>query len=198
MKNALLFGKAGEYFVCYDLSTNGVVAYTSDQGLGYDVVADVEGRLLKIQVKTTTMERSTSRNDALPTYVFHTKRCGKGGKKSYADGDCDMVAFVSLLDKEVAYMPISDLGMTTVFRVGRCRGKYSDEISAVNRARISAMRESGMKLQDIANELGTSKSNIGHILRREPNSRPARYFTDFPFDIACKRIDDSLRQGKLL
>lgn len=46
-------GKAGEYLVCADLILNGFVAYPSEQGLPYDVVMDFNGRLLKVQVKST-------------------------------------------------------------------------------------------------------------------------------------------------
>ena len=197
MNDALLYGKAGEYFVCFDLSSKGIIAYTSDQGLGYDVVADVDGVLIKIQVKTTTKERATNRVDAMPSYIFHSKRCGKGGKKTYKNNECHIVAFVSLLDKEVAYLPINDLLQTTTFRVENFKGKYSDEIFNLKRLEIEKLKKEGKTLEQIGKIYGTSKSNIGHILKRKLNSRPARYFSDYPFDIACKRIAEAYKQPRL-
>src|SRR5574343_558670 len=52
-------GKAGEYLVCADLILKGHIAYPSEQGLPYDVVLDANGRLLKVQVKTTRTHKQT-------------------------------------------------------------------------------------------------------------------------------------------
>lgn len=197
MKDALLKGKAGEYFVCYDLSSKGITAYPSDQGLGYDVVADIDGKLIKIQVKTTTKERATDRKDALPSYIYHTKRCGKGGLKTYKKNECDLVAFVSLPEKEVAYLPIGDLLQTTCFRVSKYRGRYSDEIFAKQRIQILSLRESGFTLEEIGKKFQMSKSSVSHILKRKLKPKPARYFADYPFDIACKRIEEAYKQPDL-
>ena len=54
----LQIGKAGEYLVCADLILKGFVAYPSEQGLPYDVVLDIDGKLYKVQVKTTTTYRT--------------------------------------------------------------------------------------------------------------------------------------------
>ncbi len=46
-------GKAAEHLVVADLILSGYRAYLTDQGLPYDVVVDVGGRLYRVQVKAT-------------------------------------------------------------------------------------------------------------------------------------------------
>ena len=131
MKNIsdLQLGKAGEYLVCADLILNGYVAFPSEQGLSYDVVADVKGKLIRIQVKTTACYRATpQRKEYLPTYLFHSRRCGKGGRKAYDNSDLDIMAFVCLQDKVIGYFPINEIKTTMIFRVK----KYSEMYKAKN------------------------------------------------------------------
>jgi hypothetical protein len=102
----LQVGKAGEYLVCADLILRGLVAYPSEQGLPYDVVADIHGRLLKIQVKTTRKTGPVpQRKNHTAAYKFNINRCGKGGKKGYSEDDFDLMALVALDTKTVAYLP---------------------------------------------------------------------------------------------
>ena len=85
-------GVAGEHLVCADLITRGYNAYLSDQGLPYDVVADIGGKLYKIQVKTTSKYRAVpQRKHYTPAYLFWIKRCGKGGAKVYKEKDYDFL-----------------------------------------------------------------------------------------------------------
>ena len=103
--NDLQIGVAGEHLVCADLIMRGYNAYLSDQGLPYDVVADIEGKLYKIQVKTTRKERPIpQRKKHTPAYLFHIKRCGKHGAKEYQLKDFDIMALVALDIKAVAYI----------------------------------------------------------------------------------------------
>lgn len=105
----LQIGKAGEYLVCADLILKGHVAYLSEQGLPYDVVCDYKGRLIKIQVKTTRKARPIpQRAKNTPAYLFHIKRCGKGGLKQYGVCDFDVMALVALDSKKIAYINISN------------------------------------------------------------------------------------------
>ena len=103
----LQIGKAGEYLVCADLILKGHVAYLSEQGLPYDVVCDYNGRLIKIQVKATRKVRPIpQRAKYTPAYLFHIKRCGKGGLKQYDACDFDVMALVALDTKKIAYVNI--------------------------------------------------------------------------------------------
>lgn len=105
MENELQIGIAGEHLVCADLIIKGYNAYLSDQGLPYDVVADINGKLYKIQVKTTSKYRAVpQRKNYTPAYLFWIKRCGKNGSKQYKASDYDFMALVALDKKIIGYI----------------------------------------------------------------------------------------------
>lgn len=114
--NDLACGKAGEYLVCADLILRGYVAFPSEQGLPFDVVCEVSGKLLKVQVKTTRkpipVPQRVNRTDK---YCFHVRRCGKGGRRSYQDSDVDLFALVALDSKSIGYLPAADVSQTMFF-----------------------------------------------------------------------------------
>ena len=116
----LQIGKAGEYLVCADLIMSGYVAFPSEQGLPFDVVAEVNGTLVRIQVKTTrTVRPVPQRAKHTPAYLFHVRRCGKGGRKSYTSQDFDVMALVALDTKSVAYVPLSTVRQTMHLNAAR-------------------------------------------------------------------------------
>lgn len=128
--NDLQAGKAGEYLVCADLIVKGYVAFPSEQGLPFDVVLDVEGRLLRVQVKTTRRLRPlVQRKKPISAYQFNIKRCGKGNKKMITDYSCDLFALVALDTKEIGYMVNKDVKQTMNFRPQSLKGTYRDENS---------------------------------------------------------------------
>lgn len=105
----LELGKAAEYLVVADLILQGYRAYLTDQGLPYDVVVDIAGRLLRVQVKATRCERPVPQRVAFtPGYLFHVRRAGKGGARKYAGDEFDILAFVALDIRAIAYMPFTD------------------------------------------------------------------------------------------
>lgn len=132
----LQIGKAGEYLVCADLILKGFIAFPSEQGLQYDVVVDIRGRLIRIQVKTTKEYRfRPQRTEQIPSYLFHPKRCGKGGMRSYTDMDIDLMAFVALKDNVIGYLPVNRIRQTMMFRSRKCDyvgnrpGTYLEDLS---------------------------------------------------------------------
>jgi hypothetical protein len=111
-----LLGKAGEHMVCADLISKGYTAYLIEQILRYDIVMDLNGKLLRIQVKTTFEQKKIiQRKSTIPVYQFQARRCGKGGRQSYSNEDIDIMAFVCLKDKLIAYVPIQSVGQTMHF-----------------------------------------------------------------------------------
>lgn len=115
--NDLQTGKAGEYLVCADLILQGFIAYPSEQGLHYDIVVDTGKKLFRIQVKTTkTFKAIPQRKNYTPSYLFNARRCGKGGRHSYSDSDIDIMAFVTLDERIIGYLPIKDVKQTMHFR----------------------------------------------------------------------------------
>jgi hypothetical protein len=118
-RNALQLGDAGEHIVCADLLLAGWNAYQVAQGLPYDVVVDVNGRLLRVAVKSSAVPRrrplrpSTRTNDARAVYKFTIRRAsrlgtGKTVTKGYTAADVDIVALVALDIRQVAYISLTD------------------------------------------------------------------------------------------
>ena len=102
-------GKAAEHLVVADLILGGYRAFLSDQGLPYDVIVDLDGYLLRLQVKATRQQRAIpQRVLTRPGYMFAHKRAGKGGAKHYAATDFDLYAFVALDIRCIAYMAFAD------------------------------------------------------------------------------------------
>lgn len=160
----LAAGKAGEYLVCADLILRGHTAFLSEQGLPFDVIADVQGRLLRIQVKTTRgLRKVPQRENRHEGYLYHVKRCGKGGKSTYSGTDVDVFAFVALDSREIGYLPADMARQTMIFRAGALRGKYFDEVMADRTVKIKEMRESGMSLAAISRETGLHVSYISRV-----------------------------------
>lgn len=138
---ALELGKAAEYLVCADLILAGYRAYPSDQGLPYDVVADVAGRLWRIQVKATCFSRNVNKAGRRErvAYSWGVRYRGRGRKgHRLAAEHCDLVAFVALDIRKVAYVPLAICGQTmqllppgaehkTKFRSGRQWARAVDE-----------------------------------------------------------------------
>lgn len=117
MLDMLEVGKAGEHLVCADLIMKGYKAYLTDQGLSYDVIVDIDNKLLRIQVKTTLHSSFIpQRKQNYKSYKFNCRRCGKGGRKEYSNEDVDIVAFVCIEDNLIGYLKIEDVRSTMYFR----------------------------------------------------------------------------------
>lgn len=122
-ENALEMGKAAEHLVCADLILSGYRAFLSDQGLPYDVVLDLDGHLIRIQVKSSGRRKNVNvRGAARHAYVFHARRRGKCGVKRLTNAQCDILAFVALDIGAVAYIPVFEVRQTCILNPpGRMR-----------------------------------------------------------------------------
>lgn len=126
--NDLQIGKAGEYLVCADLILQGHIAFPSEQGLPYDVVFDYQGKIFKVQVKTTrTSKDIPQRKIPVKGYIFNIKRRGKGNKARTTEKTCDLFALVALDTKIIGYLPNKDVRETMNFRCEKFRGQYRVE-----------------------------------------------------------------------
>jgi hypothetical protein len=106
----LAAGTAGEHLVCADLLLQGYRAFLADQNCSYDIAVDIDGRLVRIQVKTTRRVNSQSeRASNNPSYIWHVRRAGKGGRRLYAVGEFDLLALVALDIRRIAYMTPSKM-----------------------------------------------------------------------------------------
>lgn len=113
----LAIGTAGEHVVCADLLLQGYMAFMSDQNCAYDVVAEVDGRLVRIQVKTTLAAKLTPQRRAhIKSYQWNVRRAGKLGARVYGDDEFDLLALVGLDIRRVAYLPPSKTKQTILIR----------------------------------------------------------------------------------
>lgn len=178
-------GKAGEYLVCADLILKGFVAYPSEQGLPYDVVLDIDGKLYKVQVKTTTTYRTIpQRKGDMKSYVFSIKRKGKYGKKRYGKDEIDIFALVCLDTKQIGYLRNGDMPDTLNLRVDSLRGTYYDEKGKQDLEKCHALYRQGLARKEISNILGLHISSVSRYLNGKytPFETSARYFSDIVRD----------------
>lgn len=111
--NELQIGTAGEHIVVADFLLNGISAFISNHGSSYDVVADHNGKLFRIQVKTTReIKKLTQR--ANPIYYYHIKRSGKNGKSFYKKNDFDLFALVALDIRKVFYIGFDEVKSNSI------------------------------------------------------------------------------------
>jgi N6-adenosine-specific RNA methylase IME4 len=112
---ALIVGKAGEHLVCADALMNGCNSYLSAQGSLYDVVLEKDGKLYKVQVKSSQEAKnvnSKGRNERI-AYSFNVRRRGtEGNGIPLRDKDADLIALVAMDTLQIAYIPLSDCPMT--------------------------------------------------------------------------------------
>lgn len=101
--NELNIGRAGEYLVLADLLIRGIECFDTGQGVGFDVVAINDNKLIRLQVKTTSGLRKTYQRRN-PVYFFHINRRGREGKHIYERDSFDGFALVSLDIRKVFYL----------------------------------------------------------------------------------------------
>ena len=101
-------GVAGEHLVCADLLLQGYRAFLADQNCPFDVAVELNGRLIRIQVKATRAPKAVpQRKGHFPAYMWNVRRCGKHGQRTYQANDFDVLACVALDCRRIAYLPPS-------------------------------------------------------------------------------------------
>lgn len=132
-------GTGAEHLVCADIWFQGYKAYMMPGGI-FDVLLNVENQLIKIQVKgSSNVQRTHNR------LVFNTTR-GQNMKKFYTNKDIDAWAFVDLIYRKVAYVPIQE-----------CTSQYK---YTVNR---KDFKQRSLKVL-LENKIGKKKLDLYHIL----------------------------------
>lgn len=172
-------GKAGEYMVCADIILMGHVAYLSEQALSYDVVADVDGRLIRIQVKTTRLPKAVpQRKTYTPAYIFHIRRMGKGGRRSYTDRDVDMFALVALDTRIIGYVSEKKVSQSMLFRIPDYEGAYYGERNADRNRKIIELRNNGASFTEISKAIGIDRSAAQRITSGKEGIRTKGLYLD--------------------
>lgn len=124
-------GKAGEHLVCADFLTHGYEAFLVEGRLPYDVVADINGRVIRVQVKTTSgIKACPQRKNYTPVYMWNARKFGKGSRHSYKRRDADLIAYVALDRRVIAYRTSERIAQSTVLRIEEYRDEYQNKTGA--------------------------------------------------------------------
>ena len=82
-------------------------------------------KILKIQVKTTaTYKNCPQRQNLTPVYMFNARKYGKGGRHSYKENDVDIMAYVALDRKIIAYKKTERIAQSITFRIREFENVY--------------------------------------------------------------------------
>ena len=184
ISNELQIGKAGEYFVCFDLVLKGYVAFLSEQGLPYDVLLDNGNKLIRIQVKTCSGPRVVPQRVSDTTaYIFNIKRHGKNNSQRYGNDEVDIFALVCLDTKMVGYIKSDDMPDTLNLRVDAMRGTYYDEKGVQDYNSVMALKDR-MSQTQISKELNLAIATVNRMCqpKYKPFQTNARYFSDIVRD----------------
>jgi hypothetical protein len=186
INNDLMIGVAGEHLVCFDLITRGFTCFMTEQGLPYDIIADINGKLVKVQVKTTrTHSETPQRKNHYPSYLFHVKRCGKGGGKLYGKNDVDIFAVVCVDTKQVGYVSADRMPATLSIRVDSFRGNYLNEVQEARANKVLELKSQGVTNTEIGKIVGMDKSVVGRVIKGEGKRNDhGVYFSDLTLEKA--------------
>jgi len=169
----LAAGIAGEHLVCADLLLAGYRAFLTDQNCPYDVAVEVDGSLVRIQVKTTRCPRTIpQRVQHVAGYIWHVRRAGKRGQRTYSDGEFDMLALVALDTREIAYVPMRDCRQTFHIRPTSAPGYKQTGVCA----------GCGCDMDLRTPKCAVCKSR--HWRRTKRGAPQGKRFTDYPFERA--------------
>lgn len=111
--HTLAHGLAGEHLVCADLLLAGHRPALAPQLCPFDILAEIDGRLWRIQVKTTECARSNDgRRQGTKVYQWSFR---KRGKTLYSPKEVDLLALVSIDSRRIAYvLPDAARGCITI------------------------------------------------------------------------------------
>lgn len=96
--NKDMIGTYGEYFCVTRLLSWGYPATIVPGPFTYDVVVDINGKPLRIQVKTTN--RESSRGGSFEWNCRHSVK-----NKAYSEGDYDIMACVAVPNYRMIFLP---------------------------------------------------------------------------------------------
>ena len=184
--NDLMIGVAGEHLVCFDLITKGFTAFMTEQGLPYDLIADINGKLTKIQVKTTRTHSATAqRKNHYPSYTFNIRKCGKGGRSFYSSDDVDLFALVCVDTRQVGYVAAHGMPSTLSVRVDAFKGKYLNEVQEARANKVLDLKSQGVTNTEIGKIVGMDKSVVGRVINGENKKKEhGVYFSDLTLEAA--------------
>ncbi len=190
------FGKVGEYLICADLILRGYQAFiVSDPASPFDIVLNINGKLLKVQVKTTvTQAIHYVRKDmdrVMPTYVFKVGACGWSGKKKHNADNVDIYALVVLSTREIAYVAFDTMRSNVSFRIPALRGQYFNEKMNGLVPEIRKLISEGKTHQEVSDILCISTANVFRYNKKGIHKRYyniGTYFDENTFERCLEKL----------
>lgn len=98
-------GKSGEYFVAFEFTVRGFDVTIAAEGLPYDLLVDIENRIVRVQVRTTGRARDGR-------YMFSLLRCshkGEGKSRHHTPDGIDLFAFVAADIRKVVFATAAEV-----------------------------------------------------------------------------------------
>lgn len=180
-------GKAGEYLACADIITKGHTAFLADKGSRFDAIMEFNGRLFRLQIKSTRGPLLASSTSKIPVYCFNIGVNGKLSKRrQYGANEVDIFALVDLQNKRVAYIPYRDALKSMKFRVPELRGQYYNEHWIKWVKVIGDLKKEGYSISEIQKKTGTCESHVRKFFYKydvKPKGNSiSQYFDEFSFE----------------
>jgi len=135
--NEVEIGKLGEHICCVRLMKLGFNAEIVNLNKT-DVIVDIRGNLLRVQVKSSSLIADSSRN-MRASYQFAVSHSGK--KRPLSISHCDVLAFVSIPKEKVYFMHIDLIGGASSKRINK---KYFNEEDLEQRTFIKCLKHIGV------------------------------------------------------
>lgn len=112
----LFRGSAAEHLVCADLLLRGYSASIAAHGMPYDVLVEVDGLVLRVEVKSSQFVKTVTRKHRSDVRVYEFsfgKSANERGYRRHAPGQFDLAAIVATDLRVIGYLPAS-LAKTSV------------------------------------------------------------------------------------
>ena len=135
--NEVEIGKLGEHICCVRLMKLGFNAEIVNLNKT-DVIVDIRGNLLRVQVKSSSLIADSSRN-MRASYQFAVSHSGK--KRHLNISHRDVLAFVSIPKEKVYFMHIDLIGGASSKRINK---KYFNEEDLEQRTFIKCLKHIGV------------------------------------------------------
>ncbi|WP_162240739.1 group I intron-associated PD-(D/E)XK endonuclease [Leifsonia sp. Leaf264] len=187
-------GTAAEHLVCADLLLSGYSAFPADQTRPYDVVVDVGGRMLRVQVKSTRYAKPLPQRQAeILAYHWHPRRrssrTNQTRPRTYG-AEFDVLAVVALDSQQIAYLPASQATQTIQIRAKTSGpGKHFSDFPARN---VFGVNESSGPVGDL--ELGTAGAHLVCADLLTAGVGASLSSPDSAFDVVAGRGQDQIRR----
>lgn len=149
----MYISKTGHYLVASYLSSLEYDVILTDNSQHYNIIADISGRLWKIQTKTTSVsKRLPHRNNEIFGYYFRLEDCVKNIQANCGDDNL-IIALVALDKNIIGFLPAIDAKTAIICKTRQhtydwtTKGLYIEDLSLESAiSKINAFNKKKLKL----------------------------------------------------